>query len=64
MEEIHKILDERVFSHLNSPAGEGLSRKLREVLGGITLDHQALIYFDFWNNTLELLLARHHFSPL
>lgn len=51
--EIRKILDQRIFSYLNSPAGEGLRQKLAEALGDAELDHETLIYFDFWNNTLE-----------
>ena len=56
--EFNKIMDTLVYPYFQTEPGRRLCGQLKEVLRD---DHDlsplAMIYFDFWNNTLEKLMA-------
>ncbi len=56
--EFNKIMDTLVYPYLKTEAGRRLCGQLKEVLrGDYDLSPLAMIYFDFWNNTLEKLMV-------
>lgn len=56
--EFNKIMDTLVYPYFKTETGRRLCGQLKEVLrGDYDLSPLAMIYFDFWNNTLEKLMV-------